>query len=226
MKSIEENTVKANNQLLDNDSIRYYGNVDSDYRILIVGNSITRHGYLESIGWLHDYGMAASKEENDYVHVLLKEWNKRNTNYLLCVKQAASFEVMINEHNIDLSKFKEIKDFKADLIIFRLAENISLNIEKEYLKNSVFSFIEFINDKKSPIIFTTSFWKNDIVDDVIKELSELNNNRLVDITDLGENPKMKAYGMFEHSGVQAHPGDLGMKNIALRINNIVKEYLK
>ncbi len=39
-------------------------------RVLFLGNSITRHGVLEKIGWNLDCGMAASALEKDYVHLV------------------------------------------------------------------------------------------------------------------------------------------------------------
>ena len=38
------------------------------YKILFVGNSITRHGVCREIGWEYEAGMAASAEKNDYAH--------------------------------------------------------------------------------------------------------------------------------------------------------------
>ena len=42
----------------------------ASYNVLCLGNSITRHEYAESVEWYSDWGMAASKPENDYCHVL------------------------------------------------------------------------------------------------------------------------------------------------------------
>ena len=50
-------------------------------------------------------------------------------------------------------------------------------------------------------------------------------NMPVELNDLGDMPEMKALGLFEHSGVAAHPGDLGMKTIAQRIFEPLKELL-
>jgi len=83
MEAIKENTVSAKGQLVNSDSLRFYGDENAKIKILIVGNSITRHGVLPSIGWYHDFGMAASAEENDYVHLLMKKWRERNVDFFL-----------------------------------------------------------------------------------------------------------------------------------------------
>ncbi len=48
---------------------------------------------------------------------------------------------------------------------------------------------------------------------------------IVELGDLGDDDQMKAIGLFEHSGVANHPGDLGMKMMAERILSVMKNYL-
>jgi hypothetical protein len=42
---------------------------DRRIRILFIGNSLTRHSPAPDLGWHGDYGMAASEEDKDFVHL-------------------------------------------------------------------------------------------------------------------------------------------------------------
>ena len=41
-------------------------------KVLFLGNSITKHGPKADIDWSGNWGMAASVEANDYVHLVTK----------------------------------------------------------------------------------------------------------------------------------------------------------
>ena len=222
MDYIKENTVSAEGQLVNSDSLRFYGEKEGKIKILIIGNSIPRHGYLPSIGWNHDFGMAASAEEKDYVHLLMEKWKNRNVDFFLAVKQAASWEVKVNEHTAETEDFDDLSAFTPDYIIFRLAENISTQIDGEYFKEQLKLLVKKLNKKGGKVIYTTSFWKNEVVSDVIRGEAEKEN--LVELEDLGELPEMKAYGKFENAGICAHPSDEGMAAIADRIDGVLRRY--
>lgn len=69
---------------------------------------------------------------------------------------------------------------------------------------------------------TDLFWPNPAKDAEIRKAAEALHAPLVHIGDLGTRDDMKAVGLFEHGGVAAHPGDLGMKTIAERLFDVIK----
>ena len=45
-------------------------------RIVFLGNSITLHGPAETVQWAGNWGMAASEQDKDYVHIMANSWTR------------------------------------------------------------------------------------------------------------------------------------------------------
>lgn len=206
-----KNTVSANDQMRRSDVLRYYGNEDGK-RVLILGNSITRHGPCPEIGWEHDWGMAASREENDYVHRLLSLCKGQ---VFLCVRQAAEWEVSLNEGRSCTEKLAPLRGFGAETVIFRLGENIRADIGEGFYP-ALKELIGAVAPPSAQVIFTTPFWKNEQVERGIERCAE-ERGVLVPLSDLGGAAQFCAVGEYAHEGICAHPNDAGMRAIAERI---------
>ena len=88
---IEKNNVSALNQLSEENLFQTFNNAGKR-RFLFVGNSITRHGPKPEIGWENDWGMAASKKENDYVHVTVAMLEKIEGEIDYCIVNCGECE--------------------------------------------------------------------------------------------------------------------------------------
>lgn len=193
-------------------------------KIIILGNSITRHGPAPEIGWYGDYGMAASSSENDFAHILQN--------------RAAGYEVIginmaaLERHYWEIEAYRDdpavkgATDCNAEIIIFRIAENVNLTDISDKPKSLHDGFCDIINlfdpvgNKK--VIMTTPFWNNDILVNTISDIAAERCYPLVALHDLGGEAINRADGLFEHIGVAMHPGDMGMKKIADRIWEVLK----
>ncbi len=217
MNQIDKNTVASTNQLEKNKCVSFINEKGTGVRILFVGNSITRHGKKPEIGWYHDFGMAASCAEKDYVHRVVSALSKKN-DAAACIAQVGAWEGHYKEGAAQLEKFEKARNFGADIIVIRCVENCDhKNLDKEIFEREYKRLIDYFNlNKKAHIILTTSFWKHP-ADEVIRAVAEKENYDLAELSDLGEDDSMKALGLFEHEGVANHPGDLGMQKIAERI---------
>ena len=214
--TINDNSVSSENQLPKDKFITYIGNADAKKRILIIGNSITRHDAKPEIGWHGDFGMAASREENDYVHLLCGRILEKEDACIM-VHQLALWERSCTQKDA-LSFVKASRNFAPDLLICRLGENIPSPTEadgQQKMEDAFSSLIDYIRPKKT--VFTTCFWKHGIIDEAIRAVAKKKNAPLAELGDLGEDERFMAIGLFEHNGVAHHPGDLGMKEIAERI---------
>ena len=226
MQQIEKNSVSATNQLEKNSYVTYIQESGKGKRVMFVGNSITRHGVLPEIGWHWDWGMAASASENDYVHLLVDKINMIEPDASFCICQVAEWECKYKNGSEYLQLYESAKDFNADVIVFRMIENCPT---QDFCKDAFYreyqKLIDYLNPiGKAKIILTTGFWKHP-GDDTIILIAKEREYPYVYLGELGENDKMKAIGLFEHTGIANHPGDLGMKRIAELIWEKIKEVI-
>ena len=216
-KDFYNNTVSSANQLKDSDKTSFGG--DEGLRVLFIGNSITRHGVLESIGWYSDCGMAASSPDKDYVHQTVKMLEERYGKVQFCIAQRSDWEGDFTTPNTR-DYFKEAYDFDADIAIFRLGENVKMTQYEhiEIFANALIDAMKYLTEgRRAKLVVTDTFWRNQYINTSIDKACSVMGIESVKIGDLGDDDSMKATGLFAHGGVAMHPGDKGMKAIADRI---------
>ena len=156
--------------------------------------------------------MAASVPDKDYVHLLYSKLCDAGKSVYMMIRQASKWEIGYMSGDI-LESFKEERAFGADIVIYRLGENVKKEA-KPYFAEKLKPFAEYIASR-GKVIFTSCFWKNEIVDEAIRALAAARGEQCVEITCEGEH--QTAMGLFAHKGVAMHPGDEGMKMIASRL---------
>lgn len=216
-EQLKKNNVDATKQLTNSEYVWFTNPEAKGIRVMFVGNSITLHGPKASIGWHGSWGMAASARENDYVHILMNRISEKHPDASFCICQAANWEVQFKDGEKTYDLYTQAKSFEADIIIIRLIENCAANEnEGDVFKKKFSEFIDYLGGDNAHVILTTGFWKHPH-DTQIRKVASERGYPLAELGDLGELDEMKAVGLFEHSGVAAHPGDKGMLNIADRI---------
>jgi hypothetical protein len=224
---MDKNTVSAENQLNENEIVKFDNPYGKGKRIIFVGNSITLHGAKPEIGWDHCFGMAASSKEKDYVHLVEGKVAEIDRDAAFCICQAASLEVSYNTpEKVNYTLWEDAKKFGADIIVLRLIENCK---KPEWnagnFKKELDGLLNFLGKARGArVLMTTGFWKHP-GDEALREYANENGMPIVELGDLGEMEEMKAIGLFEHRGVANHPGDRGMEAIAERIFEKLKDMI-
>ena len=216
---IKKNTVSAVNQMINSSELSFLGDENAPTKVLIVGNSITRHGPCAEIGWNYDWGMAASALEKDYVHRLFSMLQESGREVFMRIRQASGWERTFLKEDV-LSNYQGERDFQADVVIFRLGENV-LEEDRPFFKEALKKFIDFICPTRAKMIFTTCFWKKEIIDEAIELVAKERGDICVDCC-FALDEKNMALGQFWHGGVEIHPSDAGMEEIAKAIFNVIK----
>ncbi|NQT21523.1 MAG: SGNH/GDSL hydrolase family protein [Planctomycetes bacterium] len=189
-------------------------------KVLFLGNSITTHGPAPAIGWLGNWGMAASTKDNDYVHLVLKAISAAaEKDPASVVTNIADFERQFETYDIDFGLKRELA-FKADLVIVAIGENVpALTSEqaKAAFKANVTKLLKRLKENSEPVIVVRScFWQDQAKDTILKQACGEVGGIFVDAGTLGKDEANYARSEreFSHDGVAGHPGDKGMHALA------------
>ncbi len=189
-------------------------------KVLFLGNSITKHGPKADIGWTGNWGMAATAEANDYVHLVTKALTeKAGAAPEVMVKNIADFERAYSGYDV-ATKLKEAIEFKADLIILAIGENVpglKSAEDKTKLQASITTLLNALKAERKPTILVRScFWANAAKDEALQQACTAVGGIYVNISSLSKDESN--YGRserpYKHAGVANHPGDKGMAAIA------------
>lgn len=216
MSRISENTVPSESQMKTSPVTGYIGEENAAHRILILGNSITRHAPASTIGWLDDWGMAASAEEKDFVHRYVARLREAGLSTYVMVRQASYWEGHYTDADI-FTHFEEERAFAPDLIVYRLGENVHNPFDAAVFTPALEAFLRYVAAPHTRFLLTTCFWPSPTRDECTRAVAEKMGGVCLELGDLGQKDEMMALGLFEHHGVSIHPGDLGMDTIAARV---------
>lgn len=198
-------------------------------KILFLGNSITQHPGLENSGWAGaDWGMAASTSEKDYVHLLLKRFADISGGKQpeVMIANVAEFEMNYDSYDIEAA-FKKYADFRADIVILAIGENVpeltSIDAPGLY-RDSLRRAVRLLKEGGSPsILMRSSFWAEPTRDGILQQVCDEFGGTYLDIAHLSadESNHARFEHEFQRADVGDHPGDKGMARIAEAIWNAV-----
>ena len=216
---IQNNTVSAEKQVQKSRYTEIFDN-GGKLNVLFIGNSITRHEPKPEIGWNHDWGMAATKRENDYVHIAVRLLEKKYGKVNYCIANCGAWELRYFDDGL-ICEWERAKNFPADVVVIRLGEIIAQAKDKLSLEPVAPHYTKmlkyFVNSPNVKVIITGLFWQQETIEKAIEQVAREQDCVFVRLSDLGEDESNMAIGEFAHRGVAMHPNDRGMKKIAERI---------
>lgn len=196
-------------------------------RVLCLGNSITHHDYAASIEWYGNWGMAASKEENDYCHQLQSMLLEHHAGTVVTPLNIAYWE-----RNLDCDIDSLIGSYakNKDIIVIRLGENVQ---DKTAFKDGILRLVRYCKEKAPRVVITGCYWEDTDKEAAIKAAAEAEGIAYIPLSYIdkeeGSRPKIgdtlysingNAYKVTKEF-ILSHPSDKGMLKIAQAIYRVI-----
>jgi len=174
--------------------------------MLVVGDAISCCAPLPELGWNHDWGMAATTRDSDYVHQLYTELRKSSPALKLSVDSIMYQDTMTGwVHLIPCS---------ADLIVIQLSENYKGGISLEEYGDAYGQMIEELCESGQKTVVCLGPWKNTQLEPVIAQAAANHGAIFLSLQGIRSDPANRAAADGRYPKLGDMPGDLGMKRIA------------
>ena len=209
---------------------------DKHIKVLCIGNSILKHPPASQLGWYHDWGMAATCEENDYFHVMQKLLKQDFPDWCAEFELAPGYNF---ESSVDISTDKDytgileqaygdkMKNFLPDIVTFQVGDNVKNYTEDSYCY-AICEFVKYCRKYNPDItVILTETLSGGKTGKISIALRRAAKEMLCPYISLYKykTPENLALGLFEHPGVAGHPGDKGMYEIAKAYYRIIRNVL-
>lgn len=207
-------------------------NLKRPLKVVCLGNSITHHGYLPDVEWYSDWGMAASKPENDYCHVLERELQAYNKQ--TCVHPQNIYPFERNPY-CDIDSLIGKTCAEADIIVLRICENVN---DIDAFKKNFPRLVEYCLGITPHVIVSGAFWPHEKKERILVSAAERHALEFVPlswITYQSDVYPKKGDILYDIDGKQypitkefiiTHPNDKGMRSIATALLRAIKQLAK
>lgn len=195
-----------------------------DLKVMLFGNSIMSHSPLANSDWTGNWGMAASSKDKDYIHRLMdhyvfNKYGKVNwtTRSIVAFEGSVTKDVNADYSSVLNSIRPAVASYMPDIVNLQMGENVNSNPtadEYENALNQLFDMLISVNPNMK-INICTSFWGGtDKINGVMQAVEGRDYCTVSGLHVMAGHREYTAAGLFTHTGVAAHPGDLGMETIA------------
>ena len=211
--------------------------VKGTYRILFIGDSITRHavnpGTIKDLNWTHVSGMAASSPKTDFVSVLVSKISKERKQ-----KVVACFHTYGGGGSVAsrVSGMPMVQTTSPDLVVIQLGEHDSALSDPILFHRQYATLVRMSRALPSnPKVIAVGPWalvplnKNGEYSDpdaaaVDREMYNVaieESLEYLSVRDIAQIPEAHGYGT--DAGVQWHPNDLGTQCTPPACSDYIKQ---
>lgn len=200
-------------------------------KIIFLGNSLTYHPPIPESGWINSNGMAASCVQNDYAHITLSRMQIEEADAY--IENFAELERVIiqDETKIKLNDlFLKLK--KQSIVVLQFGDNILDSNQGAIFFDNMKFLITILKNCADKIVMLSTYWADsssssaepqtwtespkDLLIKHICNIYDLNFIYIGDIFNSVENIDRQSKG-YLHDGIDRHPQDWGMLQIANRL---------